>query len=304
MLRQPFTFTALLSAAALTLLPAPASAAPPKGKVEAKPAKPAAKPKEKPEAKGDKGKAKVDNKKLEAELGSGDSARIGAALGELIKAGDAAAGAAPAVEALLGKGLSAELVVKALEAAGALKQSSSSAAIAPYVKHRSDAVRRAAAKALVKTKGAIAVSTLRQALRSGDAQVRGVAATGLGTLGAKDALPDLFKALAHSVPEAASSIGQLCEPSDCDKFADLTGKHQFDIMSSGFDQILFRAEKDMPDDQKIKVVGRIRELGTKEAGKYLADVKGRWPEGWSKRVKQAIEAAVKATGGGASGGDE
>ncbi len=34
MLRQPFTFTALLSAAALTLLPAAASAAPPKGKVE------------------------------------------------------------------------------------------------------------------------------------------------------------------------------------------------------------------------------------------------------------------------------
>lgn len=303
MLRHTFTFTALLSVAAFAL-PPPAAAAEPKGKTEAKPAKPAAKPKDKPETKGDKGKAKVDTKKLEAELGSGDSARIGAALAELIKAGDAAAAAAPAVEAALAKGLPAELVVKALDAAGALKQSSSSAAIAPYVKHRSDAVRRAAAKALVKTKGAIAVSTLRQALRSGDAQVRGVAATGLGALGAKDALPDLFKALAHSVPEAASSIGQLCQPSDCDKFADLTGKHQFDIMSSGFDQILFRAEKEMPDDQKIKVIGRIRELGTKEAGKYLADVKGRWPEGWSKRVKQAIEAAVKATGGSASGGDE
>lgn len=295
MLRQRIWFAVLLSAGALAWSPVAGGEAP-----KAKP-KTEAKPKG---DKADKGKAKVDTTKLKAELESGDAARIGAALDELAKAGDAAAAAAPAVEALLKKGLSAELSVKALEAAGALKQSSSSAAVAPYVRHRSEDVRRAAAKALVKTKGAEAVKTLKHALRHSDAQVRGIAATGLGTLGAKDALPDLFKALAHSVPEAAASIGQLCEPKDCDKFAELTGKHQFDIMSSGFDQILFRAEKDMPEDQKIKVVGRLRELGTKEASKYLADVKGRWPEGWSKRVKQAIDAAVKATGGGGGGDDE
>ena len=286
MLRPTLSFGVLLSAAIAASTPLPA-AAQTKGKTEAK-------AKGKTEA-----KAKVDTKKVAADLASGDSSRIAAALAELI-----AAAAAPAVEALLAKGSSTELTVKALEAAGALKQSSSSAKVAPYVRHRSESVRRAAAKALVKTKGPAAVSTLRHALRSRDAQVRGVAATGLGTLGAKEALPDLFKALAHSVPEAASSIGQLCEPSDCDKFAALTGKHQFDIMSSGFDQILFRPEKEVSDDQKIKVVGRLRELGTKEAGKYLAEVKGRWPEGWSKRVKQALEAAVKATGASGGGDDE
>ncbi len=291
MLRPTLSFGVLLSAAIAASTPLPA-AAQTKGKTEAK-------AKGKTEA-----KAKVDTKKVAADLASGDSSRIAAALAELIAAGESAAAAAPAVEALLAKGSSTELTVKALEAAGALKQSSSSAKVAPYVRHRSESVRRAAAKALVKTKGPAAVSTLRHALRSRDAQVRGVAATGLGTLGAKEALPDLFKALAHSVPEAASSIGQLCEPSDCDKFAALTGKHQFDIMSSGFDQILFRPEKEVSDDQKIKVVGRLRELGTKEAGKYLAEVKGRWPEGWSKRVKQALEAAVKATGASGGGDDE
>lgn len=285
MLRQRIWFGVLLVAGALASSPLPAGAqGKAKPKTEAKP--------------------KVDAQKLKAELESGDADRIGAALDALAKAGAAGAAAAPAVEALLKKGLSAELTLKALEAAGALKQSSSSAAIAPYVRHRSEDVRRAAAKALSKTKGPDAVKALKHALRHRDAQVRGIAATGLGTLGAKDALPDLFKALAHSVPEAAASIGQLCEPKDCDKFADLTGKHQFDIMSSGFDQILFRAEKEMPEEQKIKVVGRLRELGTKEAGKYLADVKGRWPEAWSKRVKQAIDAAVKATGGSGGGDDE
>lgn len=287
MLRPTLSFGVLLSAAIGALSPLPA-AAQTKGKTEAK-----------ADAKG-----KVDTKKVAADLESGDSARIGAALAALIAAGKSAAAAAPALEALLAKGSSSQLIVKALEAAGALEQSSSSAKVAPYVKHRTDSVRRAAAKALVKTKGPVAVSTLRHALRSSDAQVRGVAATGLGSLGAKDALPDLFTALAHSVPEAASSIGQLCAPSDCDKFLALTGKHQFDIMSSGFDQILFRPDKEVSDDQKIKVVGRLRELGTKEAGKYLAEVKGRWPEGWSRRVKQALDAAVKATGAGGGGDDE
>ena len=186
MLRPTLSFGVLLSAAIAASTPLPA-AAQTKGKTEAK-------AKGKTEA-----KAKVDTKKVAADLASGDSSRIAAALAELIAAGESAAAAAPAVEALLAKGSSTELTVKALEAAGALKQSSSSAKVAPYVRHRSESVRRAAAKALVKTKGPAAVSTLRHALRSRDAQVRGVAATGLGTLGAKEALPDLFKALAHSL---------------------------------------------------------------------------------------------------------
>jgi hypothetical protein len=99
------------------------------------------------------------------------------------------------------------------------------------------------------------------------------------------------------VGEAAAAIGQICEPTDCENFASRLEKQPFDIMVSGFDQILFRPAKQIPDDEKIRIVGRLRELGTREAGKYLADVAGRWPKGWSKRVKQALDSAVKATGG-------
>jgi HEAT repeat protein len=254
-----------------------------------------AKPKTHAKAKDGK---KVDAAKIKAELESGDSARMITALDELIEAGQGGANATPHVIALLKRGASSEVLVKALEAAGASKQSSASAAVAPYVKHRVADVRHAAAKALIKTHGADAVKALRGGLRSSDAQVRGISATGLGALGAKDSLGDLYTALAHNVGEAAASIGQLCDAKGCEKFAELTGKHPFDVMSSGFDQILFRPEKDMPEDEKIRVVGRLRELGTKEAGKYLADVKGRWPKDWSKRVKQAIDSAVRATGGG------
>jgi hypothetical protein len=254
---------------------------------------------------GEKAKAKkpkLDVAKLKKDLESGDKARIESALTAITEAGDAAA--ASAVEAFLKKGANADLLVKALGAAAAMKQTSSSAAIAPYVKHRTADVRHAATKALLKTKGPDAVKALKQGLRSSDAVVRGLSATGLGSMGAKDALDDLFNALAHHVNEAAGAIGQLCSPESCEKFAKLTGKHAFDVMATGFDQILFRAEKDMPEDQKIKIIGRCRELGTKESGKYMVDVQSRWPKEWSKKVKQAIDAAVKATGGSSGGGDD
>jgi len=245
---------------------------------------------------------KLDLAKLKKDLESGDKPRIQQALEAIRASGDKAA--APAVEAFLKKGASADLVVVALAAAASMKQTSSSAVIAPYVQHRTEDVRRAATKALIKTKGPEAVKALKEGLRSLDAQVRGFSATGLGSLGAKDAMDDLFNALSHNVNEAAGAIGQLCDPASCEKFAKLTGKHQFDVMVSGFDQILFRSEKDMSEDQKIKIVGRCRELGTKESGKYLVDVQGRWPKEWSRRVKQAIDAAVKATGQSGGGGDD
>ena len=244
---------------------------------------------------------KIDLARIKAALESGDERRITPALEELEKAGESAKEAAPLVEALLRQGSSASVLEKALAAAGALKQQSSSAAIAPYVRHRTPDVRRIAAKTLIKTKGPEAVKALRQALRSTDAVVRGTAATGLGALGAKEAVGDLFGALDKNVGEAAASIGQLCSGPECDKLLDRVGKQPFEIMSSGFDQLLFRPAAEVPDEQKIRVVGRLRELGTKESGAFLADVAERWPKDWSAKVKQALDAALRAIGTGRTG---
>jgi HEAT repeat protein len=239
---------------------------------------------------------KIDLTKIKAALESGDERRITPALEELEQAGEGAKEAAPLVEALLRQGSSASVLEKALSTAGALKQASSSAAIAPYVRHRAPEVRRTAAKMLIKTKGPEAVRALRQGLRSTDAVVRGTSATGLGALGAKEAIGDLFGALDKNVGEAAAAIGQLCTGAECDKLLDRVGKQPFEIMSSGFDQLLFRPAAEVADDQKIRVIGRLRELGTKESGAFLADVAERWPKDWSPKVKQALDAAVKATG--------
>jgi hypothetical protein len=238
----------------------------------------------------------LDLEALKAQMESGDAKAILAALGTIEKSKDSAG--APLVDALLVRGGPTDVIEEAIKVAGKLKSESSSAALAPYTRHRNEGIRRHAASALIKTGGAAAVKALRQGLRSSDPAVRGVCATGLGTLGAREAMDDLFRAFDAGVGEAAASLGQLCQPEECEKFAERTGVKAFDIMISGFDQILFRPPKDMTDDQKIRIIGRLRELGTAESGKYLADVAGRWPKDWSAKVKQALDAAAKATGGG------
>jgi hypothetical protein len=230
-------------------------------------------------------------------LRSGDPGQVKAALDDIRMAGKSAVSVAPAVAQLLQRGLTPELTVAALETLGDIEAESASEAVAWYASHRTATIRQAAVKALIKTKGATAVRALRHALSDGDAVVRGMAATGLGTLKAKDAVGDLFVALDHRVGEAAASIGQLCTPAECDQLAGKLGRLPFDVVTGGIDQVLFRPPAEVNDDEKVKMVGRVRELGTPDANKFLRDVQKRWPATWSPRVKQAIDQAVLATGG-------
>jgi len=198
-------------------------------------------------------------------LRSGDPGSIRGALDDVRTVGKAAQAAAGPIAALLDRGTTSELTVAALDTLGDVEAESSSKSIAWYAVHRNQAVRQAAVKALARTKGPAAVTALRHALSDGDAGVRGMAATGLGALKAKEAVRDLFVALDHRVSEAAASIGQLCAPTEID------------------------------DDEKVKIVGRLRELGTAEANRFLKDVQKRWTPTWSARVKQAIDQGVLAT---------
>ena len=228
-------------------------------------------------------------------LRSGDEAAIKGALDDVRTVGKGAQAAAAPIAALLERGMTSSLTVAALDTLGDVEAESSSSAIAWYAVHRNASVRQAAIRALAKTKGPAAVTGLRHALSDGDAVVRGMAATGLGALKAKEAVRDLFSALDHRVGEAATSIGQLCAPSECDELAGKLGKLPFDIVIGGIDQVLFRPPSEADDDQKVKLVGRVREMGTAEANKFLKDVQKRWPATWSPRVKQAIDQGVLAT---------
>ncbi|MBX3225700.1 MAG: HEAT repeat domain-containing protein [Labilithrix sp.] len=245
----------------------------------------------KPAPKGDVGAAVT-------KLKSGDENQIRAGLDDLRILGPAAGAGAGEVSNLLNKGLNDVLTQQAIDTLGDIESPDGSAVLALYASHRNVSLRRAAVKALTRTKGAAAATALRKALGDQDAQVRGVAASGLGGLKAKDAVGDLFTALDHKVVEAAASIGQLCSPEQCEQLAAKIGKLPFDVVTGGLDQVLFRPANDISDDAKIKVLGRIRELGTGEANRYLKDVQSRLPKEASARIKQAVDQAVKATSGG------
>lgn len=230
-------------------------------------------------------------------LRSGDPDQIKSALDDVRTSARAGAPAAPVVAELLARGLPPVLTQAAIDTLGDTEAEAGSEALAVYAHHRNVALRRAAVQALARTKGAPAVRALRAALSDPDPGVRGLAATGLGNMKAKETVSDLFVALEHKVNEAAASIGQLCAGSECERLAGKLGGVPFDVVTSGLDQVLFRPATDVSDDVKVKIVGRVRELGTGEANRFLRAVQDKWPKAWSARVKQSIDQAVLATSG-------
>jgi HEAT repeat protein len=234
-------------------------------------------------------------------LKSGDAAQIKSALDDVRVSGRSGSPAVPTIVDLLKQGLPPSLAQSAVETLGETSSEAASEVLGWYAHQRNVALRRAAVEALGKTRGPIAVKALRAALSDPDDNVRGLSATALGEMKAREAVGDLFVALDHKVEEAAASIGQLCEPSDCERLAGKLGNVPFDVMTGGLDQVLLRGVKDVDDETKIKIVGRVRELGTAEANEFLKDVQTKWPARSSPRVKQAIDQAVIATSGSPGG---
>jgi len=236
-------------------------------------------------------------------LRSNDPLEVKGALDAVRTSAKASAPLAPVIADLLERGLSPLLTQAAIDTLGDIESEAGSPALAFYAQHRNVELRRSAIQALARTRGPVAVKSLRGALSDPDPNTRRLAATGLGSMRARDVVGDLFAALDRRVSEAAASIGQLCAGNDCDRLAAKLGSVPFDVVTSGLDQVLFRPAGEVSDDIKITIVGRVRELGTGEANRFLRDVQGKWPRGWSQRVKQSIDQAVIATSGspGASG---
>jgi hypothetical protein len=238
-------------------------------------------------------------------LKSGDAAQIKSALDDVRVEGRSGAWAAGLIGDLLRAGLSPTLTRAALDTLGDTESEAGGEILATYAHHRDLTLRRAAVEALAKTSGDVATRALRRALSDADPAVRGVSATALGVRKAREAVPELLAALDRNVPEASASIGVLCAPADCERLVAKLGALPFDVVMAGIDEILTRPGAEVGDDLKVKIVGRVRELGTAEVNHFLKGVQTRWPARASHRVKQAIDQAVLATAGSpASDGSE
>lgn len=237
---------------------------------------------------------KLELDRLRRTLESGGEAEILATLSELGELGKAAAPAAPLVDALLTRGANATVLLAALETEAKLGVAASSDAVAPYVAHRKTELRQAAASTLASTGGAAAVATLRRALGGPDPAVRGIAAAGLGTLGAKESVEDLFTVLSHDTPQAALSIALLCSPAQCDRLMALVGKLKFEVLEPAFVPLLLRPANDLPEANKLRYVERLRVLATRPAAAVLQAVLSRLPEGESPALRVALQNALRA----------
>ncbi len=235
-------------------------------------------------------KSKLDLESCKKALESGDEARALSALDEIELSADRRA--APLIDALLNRGASVPLLLRAMGVAGVLAQESSSSALAPYVKHRAPEVRRAAAQALAHTKGSVAVQALQSALRGSDPALRGTAADGLGTLGAKEAVPDLLSVLTKQVPEAAGAIGRLCRDAECKRFLNMLGNLPFDVMESGILPLLLRTGADVPESVKLQLIERLRRMATEKSSALLSTALATYPQNGSSQIRTAIDAAL------------
>ena len=222
---------------------------------------------------------------------------VRAGLTEAKAAGKSARSVAPAVEELLRAGTNLELTGLALSTLAEIGDEANAAAILPYARHRVPELRKAALSALTRLRGAQARAALREALSDSDAGVRGVAAGGLGALKATEATADLFVALDHNVPEAASSLGLICTAEPCEKLVAKLGTLRFDVIVTGLDAILARPAGEVSDEFKIRLVERVRDLRSEPARNYLRDLQARWHMDGSRRVKQAIDQALIASSG-------
>lgn len=234
-------------------------------------------------------------------LTSADPLEVREGFLEMERLGSKAAPAVTTGNSVLARGLPAELAAVALRALAKVGQESSSRVIRPYLHHRQVELRREAVRALVGTKGQVAKDGLRRALSDPDPEVRGVAATGLGDLGAAEHVDALLVALDQGVFQAAASVGKLCSPEQCEVYASRMGRVAFEVMASGFEPMLFRDAKQISDEQKIRIVGRVRDVGTEQAREFLMDVRGRWPRKGSQAVKRALDLALRSMQGSSGG---
>jgi HEAT repeat protein len=231
---------------------------------------------------------------IDARLASSDDAVRKLALEELRAAGPAASSKAPLLFELLGKGLSPDMAVAALDAASDIGVSPTDEAVAQYRHHTKATVREAACRALGQLGGPGAEDALLERLRDSEGAVRAQAARGLATRGTKRALSDLFLALEHGVGESSEAIGRLCDRASCDRFAAFLGKLPLPTLAAGLRPLLLRDGADPPEAFRITLITRLRELGTQEAAKFLQDTAKGMPRSLAPAVQSALKAAASA----------
>lgn len=225
----------------------------------------------------------------QALLSSSDRDQVEAGIQSLGLIGTAAA--APPIIARVRAGLPPDLLETSIITLMALGQPQAGPLYIELLEHRRPEIRVRAIEAIVALKPKDAEPALQRALADLDPKVRSAAATALGELRAAGSIEQLFLSLDRGTYEASSAIGHALRTDHVPRLLSYLGTLPFHHLAPAFTQVMQR--KDIAERDKLSVVSRLQEVGTREVKDYFGDLIRESGEQLSEPVKRAVLRAMQ-----------
>ena len=201
------------------------------------------------------------------------------------------ASAAPPIIARVRAGLPPDLLETSIITLMALGQPQAGPLYLDLLDHRRPEVRVRAIEAIVALKPKDAEPALQRALADLDPKVRSSAAIALGELRASGSLEQLFLSLDRGTYEASTAIGHALRTDHVPRLLSYLGTLPFHHLAPAFIQVTQR--KDIAEKDKLSVVIRLQEVGTREIKDYFNDLIRESGELLAEPVKRAILRAMQ-----------
>lgn len=196
-----------------------------------------------------------------------------------------------AISTRIGRGLPTDVLALAVDTLMILGRPQAAPVLFRLTSHRRARIRAAAVRAIVACRPRGADRALIAALNDSDGTVRGAAAEGLGTLGARAAVDELFHAWDRQVPQAPTAIAQVAQPDDVERFLSYLGRTPFEQMRGPLTTILGR--RDLASSARVEIIGQLTELATPGVREFLEEFLAGLPEGGSDPVRRAAEEGIR-----------
>lgn len=222
-------------------------------------------------------------------LDSGDRAQIEAGIQALGLIGDKQA--LETLSARVRRGLPRDLLLTAVFTIGAMGLPEAGPLLISLTTHRNAEVRARTIEIIAALQPPGSASALMSALSDPDPQVRSVAATGLGDLGASEALDRLFLAQDRGVAEASVAIGKVVKARDVPRLLEYLGRTPLHALAPALKSVLTRTDVD--ENTRLQVVARLSELATPEVRTFLREVLANSGTQLPARLRSAIGTAAQ-----------
>jgi HEAT repeat protein len=188
-------------------------------------------------------------------------------------------------------GLPPDLLETSILTLSALGQPQAGPLLFELVDHRRPEIRLRAIEAIVALKPQGSEPVLQRALSDQDTHVRSAAALALGELKAPTSVEVLFQALDHGNFEASTAIGRSLRADHVPRLLGYLGNVPFHSLVPALTEILQR--KDIPERDKLTVVSRVQDVGTREVKDFFGDLMRGAGEKLPPNVSKAVLTAMQ-----------